>query len=217
MPKLPRHPDPDRLRSLDPPIREVGGDRRWHRIYRRGGERATLWNALRRFGPTDARFDHHLPDDDGRPWQQSRGIMYLASDIPTCLAEVFQNSREVDRRDRHPWLVSFRFRSTLRLLDLTDVFPIQSGASMKLMTGPRRYARNWARGYYESYPFIDGLYFNSSMTNRAALALFERVAPKDALPETPDLHRSLADPLLLVPIQEACVDIGYGMSPDIRF
>ena len=143
--------------------------------------------------------------------------MYVASDIPTCLAEVFQNTREVDRRNRHPWLVSFRLRSTLLLLDLTDTFPVQSGASMKLMTGPRRYAQNWARGYYESYPSIDGLYFNSSMTNRAALALFERVVPKAALPEVPDLHRSLADPLLLVPLQEGCADVGFGMTPDNRF
>ena len=63
--------------------------------------------------------------------------MYLASDIPTCLAEVFQSTRQVDRRDRHPWLVSFRFNSTLLLLDLTDAFPVQGGGSMKLMTGPR--------------------------------------------------------------------------------
>ena len=143
--------------------------------------------------------------------------MYLASDIPTCLAEVFQSTRQVDRRDRHPWLVSFRFNSTLLLLDLTDAFPVQGGGSMKLMTGPRRHAQNWARGYYESYPSIDGLYFNSSMTNRSALALFERVLSKAALPETPGFHRSLADPLLLVPIQEACADIGYELSPDTRF
>lgn len=143
--------------------------------------------------------------------------MYLASDIPTCLAEVFQRNREVDRRDRHPWLVSFRCRATLLMLDLTGTFAVQSGASMKLMAGPRRHARNWAREYYESYPFIDGLYFNSSMTNRPVLALFGRAVPKAALPKTPDFHRSLADPLLLVPIQEACADIGYGLSPDTRF
>lgn len=217
MPKLPQNPDLDRLRSLNPALRELTDNELWHRIYRRGGEHPTRWDALRYFGPTDARFDHHLRDSRGEPHTQDRGIIYLASDIPTCLAEVFQTNREVDRRDRHPWLASFRLQSTLAILDLTDTFPVQVGGSMKLVSGPRRYAQNWARGFYEAYPAIDGLYFNSSMTNSPVLALFERGLAKRPFPTTPKFHRSLADPLLLIPIQEACADIGYKLSPDTGF
>ncbi|MGI9305226.1 MAG: RES family NAD+ phosphorylase [Gammaproteobacteria bacterium] len=217
MAKLPRAPDPDRPRSITPALRELTDAQLWHRIYRRGGEHPTRWDALRYFGPTGARFDHHLLDDDGKPHTQDRGIIYLAGDIPTCLAEVFQNNREVDRQDRRPWLASLRFESTLVLLDLTDTFPVQAGGSMKLVSGARLYAQNWARGFYEAYAGIDGLYFHSSMTNRPVLALFERVLTKRPFPATPKFHRSLADPLLLIPIQEACVDIGYKLSPDTAF
>lgn len=217
MPKLPQTPNVDRLKSLNPAVRELTGNPLWHRIYRRGGEHPTRWDALRYSGPTDARFDHHLLSEEGRPHTQDRGIIYLASDIPTCLAEVFQANREVDRRDRHPWLASFRFQSTLALLDLTDTFPVQAGGSMKLLSGARRYAQNWARGFYEAYSTIDGFYFHSSMTNRPVLALFERALVKQPFPATPKFHRSLADPLLLIPIQEACVDIGYKLSPDTAY
>jgi hypothetical protein len=133
------------------------------------------------------------------------------------LAEVFQANREVDCQDRHPWLASFRFQSSLLLLDLTDTFPVRAGGSMKLVSGARRYSRNWARGFYEAYPDIDGIYFLSSMTNRPIVALFERALAKSPFPPTPLLHRSLADPLLLIPIQEACIDIGYRLSPDTGF
>ncbi len=148
---------------------------------------------------------------------QERGILYLASDVPTCLAEVFQNNREVDTYDRHPWLVSFRFASSLTALDLTDTFPMLAGASMKLVSGPRVFARNWARGFYEAYPFIDGLYFLSSMTNRPVLALFERAIEKQPLPDMPLFHRNLDSPLMLIPLQEACKDIGYRFSPKTPF
>jgi RES domain-containing protein len=215
--KLPHHPDIAQLRRIEPTQRLVDTRQLWHRIYRRGGQHPTQWNALRFFGPTDARFDHHLPDDSGNGQEQPRGILYLASDVPTCLAEVYQANREVDTNDRDPWLVSFRLSAPLAVLDLTDTFPVQAGASMKLISGPRAYARNWARGLYEAYSNIDGLYFLSSMTNRPVLALFERATKKGPIPNTPLFHRNLDSPLLLIPIQEACKDIGYRLTPKTPF
>ena len=217
MPKLPTAPDVEHLRTIEPALREVGSRQLWHRIYRRGGEHPTQWNDFRFFGPTDARFDHHLPDDSGEAQLQDRGILYLASDAPTCLAEVYQENREVDPNDRHPWLVSFRLTSGLAVLDLTDTFALKAGGSMKLVSGPRAYARNWARGFYEAYTNIDGLYYLSSMTNRPVMALFERALAKSPLPDTPLFHRSLDSPLLLVPIQEACKDMGYRLTPKTQF
>lgn len=214
MPKLPRTPDVDLLNSLDPATRQLESGSVWHRIYRRGGQHPTRWDALRFFGPTDSRFDHHRLNDDGRPHQQQRGITYLASDIPTCLAEVFQTTRTVDRKDRRPWLVSFRLQNSLTLLDLTDTFPVQAGASMKLVSGPRLHAQNWSRGFYDGYPDVQGLYFNSSMTNRPIVALYERALVHEPIPTSPVFHRALDDPLLLRPLTVACLEIGYELAPD---
>lgn len=217
MPKLPNAPDLDRLHTLAPPLHEVDTGLLWHRIYRRGGTHPTQWDALRHFGPTDARFDHHLLDGAGEAHLQDRGILYLAGDAPTCFAEVFQANREVDAYDRHPWLVSFRFAASVTLLDLTDTFAVQAGGSMKLVSGPRTYAQNWTRGFYDAYPNIDGVYFLSSMTNRPVMVLFERALTNAPFPTTPLFHRSLDDPLMLIPIQEACKDIGYRFSPKTPF
>lgn len=217
MPKLPNAPNLNRLRALESALRTLDTRKLWHGIYRRSGEHPTRWDALRFHGPTAARFDHHLPNDSGEAKLQDRGILYLASDVPTCLAEVCQDNREVDPIDRHPWLVSFRFGTALSVLDLTETFAIRAGASMKLMSGPKSQARNWARGFYEAYSNIDGLYFLSSMTNRPVAAIFERALDRRPFPDTPLFHRSLSDPLLHIPIQEACEDIGYSFSPATAF
>lgn len=118
MAKLPRTPDLDCLRERDLPLRTIEAGTTWHRIYRRGGAHPTRWDALRYYGPTTARFDHHLLDD--------------------------------------------------------------------------------------------GLYYPSSMTNRIILALYERSLARKALPDSPTLHRALADPLIEDPLHEACVEIGYA-------
>ncbi len=217
MPKLPNAPDLNHLRAIGPALRTLDTRKLWHRVYRRGGEHPTRWDALRFHGPASARFDHHVLDDTGKAKLQGRGILYLASDVPTCLAEVYQENREVDTNDRHPWLVSFRLASTLTVLDLTETFAVRAGCSMKLVSGPRPHAQNGARGFYDVYSNIDGLYFLSSMTNRPAAALFERALDRNPFPASPDFHRSLSDPLLHIPIQEACKDIDYRYSPAIRF
>lgn len=57
--------------------------------------------------------------------------------MPTCIAEVYRENREVDTNDRHPWLVSFRLASAFTVLDLTETFPVRAGGSMKLVSGYR--------------------------------------------------------------------------------
>ncbi len=213
MPKLPNNPVLERLRDLEPPLHRLETDALWHRIYHRAGAHASQWNRLRTFGPVDSRFDHHLRDAKGQPCDQERGIVYLAGDAPTSIAEVFQANREVDTLDRHPWLVSFRLANPLHLLDLTDAFAVRAGGSIKMMTGPRSQSQNWSRGFYDAYDHIDGLYYLSSMTNRPVVALYERALSQQVFPDEPLFHRSLADPLMLIPIQEACKDIGYHLSP----
>jgi len=209
MAKLPNAPDPEHLRSLAPSLISIATGTPVHRIYRRGGERSTLWNAFRYFGPTGARFDHQERDVRGRACEQERGILYLASDIPTALAEVFQEKRVVNRKADRPWLVSIRLACDLTLLNLTDTFCLQAGGSMKLVSGPTVYAQNWSRAFYECYEEIHGLYYPSSLSNRPVMALYERALTLEPFPPAPRFHRALSDALLIEPLRNACKEIGY--------
>ena len=60
--------------------------------------------------------DHHLADDNGNPQAQERGAYYAAADAKTCLAEVFQVTRRIDRVFQAPWLVVFETLEELKLL-----------------------------------------------------------------------------------------------------
>lgn len=180
-----------------------------HRIYRRGGEHPALWNAFRYFGPTAARFDHQQRDTKGRAFEQARGILYLAQDIPTALAEVFQEKRTVNRALDRPWLVSLRLACDLTLLNLTDTYCLRAGGSMKLVSGPTVYAQNWSRAFYACYQNIHGIYYPSSLTNRPVIALYERALALGPFPPAPRFHRALSDPLLIEPLRNACKEIGY--------
>ena len=139
MVKLPIEPDLERLRGLSPVIISVPVGTTLHRVYRRGGEHPTVWNTFRHYGPTAARFDHHLKDDAGQPQVQDRGVFYAATDIITVIAEVFQNKRTANRTYKQPWLVSYVLTTELNLLDLSDTFPVKAGGSMKLVSGPTLY------------------------------------------------------------------------------
>src|SRR5690242_16103900 len=86
--KLPLPPDTTTLRAVLRPedlVTYPAGTELWH-IHKRGGAHPPHWTQFRYYGPVDARFDHHP-----RPRRmQSRGILYLATLISTCVAEVFQ-------------------------------------------------------------------------------------------------------------------------------
>lgn len=180
-----------------------------HRIYRRGGDHPAQWRGFRHYGPTSARFDHHHPDDAERSQEQTRGILYLAVDISTALAEVFQERRTVDRFLQRPWLVSFKLANDLSLLDLTGTFCVRAGGSMKLVSGPAIYSQNWSRALYERYGGIHGLYYPSSLTNRPVIALYERALDVNPFPDRPRFHDELSSPMLIEPIRHACRKIGY--------
>lgn len=212
MAKLPQEPDIERLRAIEPSVKTIAPGQVFHRIYKRGSDYPTNWNTFRYFGPL-SRFDHQVADEQKRPTLQERGILYAAGDIPTAFAETFQhNRRHVNRHRNQPWLASFQFNSTLLLLNLTDTFCIRVGASMKLVSGPFTYSQNWARGFYETYPHIQGIYYFSSLTNRPTIALFERADNAGLFSNTTVLHRALADPLMFRAITSIVSEIGYGLS-----
>jgi hypothetical protein len=132
----------------------------------------------------------------------------LALDGITPLAEVFQDTRVIDRAARSPWLVAYELDADLALLDLTGTYPTRAGASMLINCGSRPRARAWSRAFYEAYPKIQGLHYASCMhENRPSLALYERA--EAAIPAQPSFHRALSDQALRLMLRNAAVKLNY--------
>jgi hypothetical protein len=206
LPKFPEPPPAAELAQIEPAWRVLSAGSLLWRIYFRGGGHPTFWNTPRAYGPTQGRFDHHVPP----PRVQERSILYLAEEGAICFAEVFQDTRLIDRMARDPWLAGFILRHPLRLLDLTGVWPTRAGASMAINTGPRSRAQRWSRAIYEAYLEAFGVYYPSSMyRNRPCVALYER--GETVLPKVPEFHRPLRDPALLPVIRRVAKEIGYGL------
>lgn len=130
----------------------------------------------------------------------------------TCLAEVFQDARSIDRSRHQPWLVGYVLTRDIALLDLTGNWPTRAGASMAITTGRRDRARRWSLRIYEDYPSIEGLWYGSSMdANRPAVALYERA--RSALPPRPVFHRAVADPALDSLVASAARQFNYQLIP----
>lgn len=206
MPKFPDPPPVATLTSKPPEITGLQPGTLLWRLYFQGGPHPTTWNGWRAYGPTRNRFDHQLPP----PRIQEREILYVALSGLVCLAECFQDTRVIDRAARSPWLVAFKTKADLELLDLCGLWPTRAGASMAISSGPRPRAQRWSRTIYEAYPQIQGLYYPSSMGgNEPSAALYERA--KDCVPSGPSFHRPLSDPALLPVLKKAARKIGYGL------
>ena len=176
------------------------------RVYFRGSRHPVNWRTFRTYGPTDARFDHHL-----RPArEQERGILYAAVHPRTAVAEVFQRRRTINTRRLDPWLVGFDTAAELRILDLTGLWPTRAGASMALSTGPHARTRPWSRAAYETYSDLHGLWYGSSMDSmRGCAALFERAA--HAMPLAPAFHRALADVSMRALLEHWATELNYRL------
>jgi len=208
--KFPVPPGVAVLRGIAPQTLIVSADLKLARIYFAAGPHPTRWNQFRSFGPTDTRWDHHLPNVHGVAVEQDRSILYCAPDIDTCAAEVFQATRRIDRTRNAPWLVVFALREAVTLLDLRGKFATKMGASTAIHSGPRSRARAWARELYEAYPDIQGLYYGSSMNGHApAVALNDRA--RQAMPEQPEFHRALNDDMLVETLQQIALRLSYGL------
>ena len=173
------------------------------RVHATAGPHVTPWNRLRYFGPTTSRFD---PQPPPAGWSE-RGVTYAATEVVTCLAEVFAASRVVDVGRRAPYVTGWRPTRTLTLLDLTGTWPVRNGASHGLATGPKSVCRAWARAVDTEWPDLDGLWSVSSMTGQPMVTLFTAAA--DAFPRRPAFSRPLASPALQGALAAAAAEIGY--------
>ncbi len=209
MPKFPEPPTVAELQALgvrsDEEYRLPATELVW-RVYNHGGPHPGQWHDFRAFGPTDARFDHHLLPER----VQARKILYGATLGPTCIAEVFQRTRTINRTGRRPWLVGFEVIRNVVLLDLTGAWPTRVGASQKISSGTRGRAQRWSQRIYDAFPHLEGIRYPSSMyKNEPAIALYERA--ENALPTAPLFNNPLDDGSLLVVLQNVAYDVGYSI------
>lgn len=202
MAKLPRTPELPLVRRPGD-LRRLPRSAALWRVHATAGPHVTPWNRLRHFGPTTSRFDPQPPP----PRWSERGVTYAATDVVTCLAEVFAASRVVDVGRRAPYLTGWRPTRVLTLLDLTETWPIRNGASHLLTSGPKSVCRAWARAVDTEWPDLDGLWSVSTMTGRPTVTLFTPAA--DAFPRRPAFSRPLASPALQGALATAAAEIGY--------
>ena len=196
------------LQQIGPHVSILPAGTALFRIHAMGGAHWIHWHAFRGYGPTESRFDHH----DSPTREQTRKIMYVATDGPMCFAEYFQLTRRINRALKSPWLVTFHTVTPLTLLDLTGSWPTRAGGSQEINTGDHPTCRTWSRAIYASYPDIDGLYYRSKMLGgRFNIALYERAAR--GIPSMPTLHYPLThdNTAFRETITNAAREIGYDI------
>ena len=213
MPKFPDAPGVDAVRSIAPKVKTLAKGTCLARVYFTVGDYPNRWNEFRHYGPIlNARFDHHVRDANGEPYAQDRSILYCAAAADPCFAEVFQETRRINRSRRAPWLAIFRLQRDIALLDLTGAYPTRVGASMAINSGNRARSREWAKNFYVAYDTLHGIYYPSSMNgNEPAVALTDRAEGSRCLPEHPDLNRALIDDALLDVLKQSAHRLGYGL------
>ena len=136
--------------------------------------------------------------------------MYASDSGPTSVAEVFQQTRVIDRFVDSPALAAFQSTRDLHLLDLTGAWPTRAGASMAIHSGSRAKSRAWSRAIYAAYPNVEGLRYASSMNaNQPAFAFYERA--RTALPTAAAMDLPLSAPGLMAPLAAAAVRFGYAL------
>lgn len=201
-------PDPPKRFSVPAAVVQLGAGSSLWRIYFRSGKHRTAWNELRHWGPTASRFDHHT-----RPKRyQARGILYATTGndaILTALAEVFQETRLVDRGRAEPWLMAFELSQPVELLDTRQLWPVRAGGNMAIHSGSRAKARDWSRAIYRTYTNVQGIAYRSSIVSLPAVALFERA--RSTLPPHPSFHQPLTHPGLAAGLLHYAKRLGYGL------
>lgn len=159
------------------------------RVHRTVGDHVLPWSALRHWGPAATmRFDPHPPPPGEH---RGVGVTYAALDLTTAVAEVFQQQRVIDTAGGRPRATAWRPTRPLRLLDLTGDWALRNGASHSLASGPRATCRAWARAIAGTWPDLDGLWSQSTLTGRTTVALWTPAA--DTFPPSPDFSEDLDD------------------------
>lgn len=131
------------------------------------------------------RFDPHPPPPSDHP---GIGVTYTALDVATAVTETFQQ-RVIDTGGGRPKATAWRPTRPLRLLNLTDDWALRNGASHSLASGPHSTCRTWARAIVETWPDLDGLWTQSTLTGRTNATLWTPAA--NSFPASPEFSEYL--------------------------
>ena len=179
------------------------------RIHATSGDHPTRWDEPRTFGPLDSRWDPHPPPTGEHP---HHGVLYAGTDTTTTLGEIFQRDRIVDLVDLDRQLTGWEPTRDLVLLDLTDTWAVRQDASYALSHAPKSTCRVWASAIHDQLvvdgPRLDGLWVDSTITGRPMAVLFGPA--EDSFPSAPQLSRPLCHDDLVVIVEEALDELGYG-------
>lgn len=181
------------------------------RVFTALGNHPQFWNEFRYAGPlAHGRFDPQQPLNGSGPSADTQaGVLYFSLSVRTSIAEVFQTTSTVDRTTRSPHLVVLRPARTLRLLDLTGLWPTRAGASQEISSGPKKVTQEWTRVIRAAHPELDGVWYRSSMdSGDPAIALWDPPSG-DALPLSPDVLLPLNHPGLDLPLARVCDALNY--------
>jgi hypothetical protein len=140
--------------------------------------------APRTFGPLN-RFDPHVRDRRQRPRDdpQGRGVLYLAADLGTALAEAYAGQWPEVRICPHARAAWVQPSAAVELLDLTGNGAMAIGAVGTLAWGDesRRRTQRWGRRIYEQYVHLDGIRYLAAHQGGESIAVWERAPAVAAL------------------------------------
>ncbi|MEU5694487.1 RES family NAD+ phosphorylase [Actinosynnema sp. NPDC020468] len=216
MSRLPLPPDPAVLQASlrrTEDVVAVHRATRMVRVFTAKGLHPQRWNSFRYTGPLPhARFDTQVAAPDGSfVHDPDQGVLYFGLTVRTSVAEVFQATSVVDRRTRAPFMVVLRPRRTLRLLDLSGLWPTRVGASQEISSGPKHLTQAWARAIRAAYPELDGLWYRSSMDSGAPAVCLWDPPGGSGLPAAPDVLLPLEHPGLDLPLSRVCEELNYTL------
>lgn len=209
MARLPRIPKPRPSLTPDESAGEVivlSHGSEFSRIYFAGGSHPSDWNRFRRYGPTSARFDHHLPPVGS---SIDRAIWYAGATLKSAVAEVFQDG-VIDTLSGEPYFAIARLARPVRFLSLRSNWPTRAGASQALAAGQHASARGWSIAIYEDLADIEGIEFASSMNWEGVnYVLYERA--EEAFEASPVVNVPLTHRGLRAVLRNIAVELNFEL------
>ena len=204
---LPAAPPPGQLPDRRPADDlTVPAGSRVVRIHAHAGRYWQPWWEFRRAAiPNPGRFDaFDAPDVDGVSYfaiagsdeERARVAVGETSAVATCLAEVVQEKRVLDRLDERSLLIACLTRP-LTLLDVSSDWVTGARAGTHVATAPKQRTSQWEASIAHRWPDLHGITWISAVRPPGrALVLWSPRASDELAAAEPQLHRALDDPYI---------------------
>lgn len=178
------------------------------RVHATEGDHPQHWDELRTFGPIPGmRFDPQPPPMADHP---GNGVMYTAASPVTAIAEVYQETRVIDRGYRGNTLAGWQPTRTLELLDLTSRWPVANKGVAAMQMSDKERTSAWSSAINAQFgAFLDGLYHHSSVDGQVMITLFNRSEMYSSFPSRPSFSAPLSSAACDAIILDATDELDY--------